>query len=435
MSVSHAAAPRDHISGDAMAHLYSKMIAMVTANADQTPAASVGRIATIVRLWRLKFDFDKGKLRNLPRHDAAPGSLRTFFQRAVVAGTIDLMIYVQTEDFFIDPDPMVTITYRNFDHFSSTPFAVVPVGGGGGVTAPARFYFNPAAIPDPPRERYEKRIHSSAHMLGSDLVPFHDTGIALNYYVDGITGQYFVLRDGTLFELKPLNEKGLFREPPKCTDTSGPGFRHWYDLFMKHCMQNGYYVHPYILFKRDSGGNRGFICANPRAPVTLASGPPAVAAPAAVVPDLPLRLAEYIDTCNLSVWTLLNKDRMFPDKSLFATFVRKSYGKGFEALRMMIMQTSPLFAESPGDHVRSPPNQPSNISLTEYYIVFRDYLAMSALVKNVDLTLDDPQVIDMFISGSLATSSSNASPENNVASHPKLTNSAMSPLSPPLRNT
>jgi hypothetical protein len=25
-------------------------------------------------------------------------------------------------------------------------------------------------------------------------------------------------------------------------DTSGPGFRHWYDLFMKHCMANGYYV-------------------------------------------------------------------------------------------------------------------------------------------------------------------------------------------------
>jgi hypothetical protein len=39
--------------------------------------------------------------------------------------------------------------------------------------------------------------------------------------------------------------------------------------------------------------------------------------------------------------------------------------------------------------------------LTEYYIVFRDYLAMSALVHNVDLSVDDAHDIDMFISGKL----------------------------------
>jgi hypothetical protein len=89
-------------------------------------------------------------------------------------------------------------------------------------------------------------------------------------------------------------------------DTSGPGFRHWYDLFMKHCMANGYYVHPNILFRR-------------------------------------------IDACSLSVWTLLNKDKMFPGKSAYGTLVRKTCGKGYEALRQIIMQISPLFDESPGD--------------------------------------------------------------------------------------
>ena len=232
--------PRDHIHGDAMSRLYDLVIEMVTANADQTPPGSVGRIANIVRGWRFKFEFTAGKYRNLPKHDAAANSFQVFLNRAVGRNETDLMIYIQTEDFYVDPDPMLVITYRNFDHFSSTPFAVLPAGAGGGPAAPARFYFNPAAVPPEVRARYEKRTHSSKHMLGSDLVPFDDTGLDMNYHVDVATGQYFVLRDGTLFELKPINEKGLFREPPKCTDTSAPGFRHWYDLFMRHCMNNGY---------------------------------------------------------------------------------------------------------------------------------------------------------------------------------------------------
>jgi hypothetical protein len=40
------------------------------------------------------------------------------------------------------------------------------------------------------------------------------------------------------------------------------------------------------------------------------------------------------------------------------------------------------FAESSGDHAHSPLNQPTGKSHTEYYVVFRDYLAMYALVNN-----------------------------------------------------
>jgi hypothetical protein len=71
------------------------------------------------------------------------------------------------------------------------------------------------------------------------------------------------------------------------------------------------------------------------------SGSNPVGGCAAVLPNLPLRLAEYIDMCILRFWTLLNKDKMFPDKSAFSTIVRKSLGKGYEALRLMSMQTSP----------------------------------------------------------------------------------------------
>ncbi|KAG7370163.1 reverse transcriptase RNA-dependent DNA polymerase [Nitzschia inconspicua] len=92
---------------------------------------------------------------------------------------------------------------------------------------------------------------------------------------------------------------------------------------------------------------------------------------------------------------------MFPEKSIFQSFVRKSYGRGYEALRQMVMRTSPLFAESPGDHVRSPPNQLVGQSLLDYHVVFRDYLAMSALVHNTSMSLDEPRVMDMFLAGTI----------------------------------
>ncbi|KAG7372610.1 hypothetical protein IV203_018753 [Nitzschia inconspicua] len=102
-------------------------------------------------------------------------------------------------------------------------------------------------------------------------------------------------------------------------------------------MSNGYYVHPYILFGRAGRGNKGFICANAAAAIPASSGTPASPA---VVPDLPASLSDFIESCSLAIWSLLSQDKMFPDKSLFQTLVRKAYGRGYEALRHMIMRTS-----------------------------------------------------------------------------------------------
>jgi hypothetical protein len=85
---------------------------------------------------------------------------------------------------------MIVVTYRNFEHFNDRHLAAVPAGGGGTVAAAPKFYFNPAAIPDPPRWRYEKKLHRSHHIRGSDLTPFNDAGLDMSYYVDVITGQY-----------------------------------------------------------------------------------------------------------------------------------------------------------------------------------------------------------------------------------------------------
>jgi hypothetical protein len=200
------ATDRDSIAGDAATNLYKNKIAMVTAQADQTPVPTQGRIANIVRRWRLKFEFTPGKFRNLPQSGQAPSSLITFFTRAVAGAVTDLMIHVQTEDFFIDPNPGAVVTYRNFDHFSATLFVRVAVGGAAGVVAPPAFYFNLAAAPAPVRARYERRRNGSQYVRDSDLLPFDDTGVDMNYYVDAVNGEYFILRDGTLLEIKPQNE-------------------------------------------------------------------------------------------------------------------------------------------------------------------------------------------------------------------------------------
>ncbi|KAG7369542.1 reverse transcriptase RNA-dependent DNA polymerase [Nitzschia inconspicua] len=366
-----ATADRDHVAGDAMDTLYSLVVAMVETQASETPVATQPRIPVIVNSWRLKYHFENGHYRNLPLRTGGPGILQQFLDRSITAKESDPMIYVQTSNFYVTPDPSVHVTFRNFDHFDSSPFPVVPSSGSAiPPSAPAVFHFNPSVLPQGPRERYEKRICRSQHVCGADLTPFVDAGLERNYSVDPITGQYFVLRDGTLFELKPLNEKGLHRSPPRCVDTSGPGFRFWYEHFMGHCMSNGYYVHPYILFGRDGR-------------------------------DLPASLSDFIESCSLAIWSLLSQDKMFPDKSVFQTLVRKTYGRGYEALRHMIMRTSPLFAESPGDHVRSPPNQLVGKTLLDYHVVFRDYLAMSALVHNTSMSLDEPRVMDMFLAGTL----------------------------------
>jgi hypothetical protein len=47
-------------------------------------------------------------------------------------------------------------------------------------------------------------------MLGTDLVPFIDSGDTIYYHVDHVTGQYFVFRDVTLSEA--FQRKGLYRE-------------------------------------------------------------------------------------------------------------------------------------------------------------------------------------------------------------------------------
>jgi hypothetical protein len=82
----------DSVAGDAVTNLYNNIVAMVTVQADQTPVPTQGRIANIVRRWRLKFEFTPGKFHNLPQSGQAPGSLTTFFTRAVAGGDTDLMI-------------------------------------------------------------------------------------------------------------------------------------------------------------------------------------------------------------------------------------------------------------------------------------------------------------------------------------------------------
>lgn len=87
-----------------MEFLYDQVIELVTRCAEHTPAESMSRIAPIVNKWRLKYEHDPGKHRQLPLRTGSPKTLSVFLNRAVAAGLTDLTLYVSTEDFFVDPD-------------------------------------------------------------------------------------------------------------------------------------------------------------------------------------------------------------------------------------------------------------------------------------------------------------------------------------------
>jgi hypothetical protein len=149
--------------------------------------------------------------------------------------------------------------------------------------------------PDTPHLRSDKCDHNTHHMLQIVLLPYLDTGLPRNYFADGITGQYFVLRDGTLFVFKPLAEKALYREPPKRFDgASGT------TSFPSIVWHMGSRSSP-IFYSKRTLGEIGDFCARLSAVLAATAGLPPVPASLAVVPDLPLRLAEYTDICSLSV--------------------------------------------------------------------------------------------------------------------------------------
>ena len=121
-------------------------------------------------------------------------------------------------------------------------------------THPSAHIFNVTALPDDVRERWERRQQQKV-ILGSTVSTPFDSGFY--YYLDG-TERLF-LSDGTLFIIQDRpDEKALLRDPVTCKNDTHQGIRSWYETFVRHAMDHGFYVHPLYCFQKDHGGAWGF---------------------------------------------------------------------------------------------------------------------------------------------------------------------------------
>jgi hypothetical protein len=249
-------------------------------------------------------------------------TLGTLLNRAVANNESDPTIFITFKAMHFHPTN--TITFLNFDNFSDRPFVhSTPLHRGSQAT------FHPGLLPPDVLTRFKNHLDPAHHLRSSELVPFTTLGMPTKFYQDSATGNTFILLNGQSFTVGVLNDRELLRNPPLCTDTSPPGFRMWYRLATDHALAHGYYMHPYFLFKKQQGGARGFSCG------------------ASSDEDLPSGLATYIESSNLGIWKFLSSKGMFPDKSIYGTFVRQAYGHGYEALNLMIMHNHPEYKEHP----------------------------------------------------------------------------------------
>ena len=222
-------------------------------------------------------------------------------------------------------------------------------------------------------------------ILGDQLsCPYNHDGAVpeadcpIRYYFDD-AGIRLILSDGTLFVTNTIrDEKALFRETIPCTDATHAGVRSWYRTFQQHVMDHGYYVHPFLCFRRDHGGDSGF---------TIGNGGD---------DDLPSCMEVPIASSKMIIYRLLNKKDMFPKDSNIPAIISNCYGDGYKALKSIIFPSHPNFHEQPAVLITTYPKQ-RNYTLLEYETLFCDYLQMRAFISNVDSSLDDEQEKDIFI--------------------------------------
>jgi hypothetical protein len=382
-------ATRTQVKKDVMAVLRRHVQEIVVRVANQTTQAA--RVPPILNRWTYKYERRLGRYTNL-RGDI---DFRKLLQKAIDNGETEVDIYIVWGSTYINYDGAI-ITYKNFDDFSNNPFPgpagvpVVPgnvppgVAGGAFALAAGRRPFNPVTLPAGPQSvkaRYDKFIDESKHIRRSDISTFNDTGLHLRYYIDGVTGDSYVLRNGQVYRYMGQPDfKAFSRQVPKCYDTSAAGVYQWYNLFVGHCHQHGIYAHPYVLMNK-TGGPQGFTCG-------LDEGY-----------DLPSFFTQIVRDSNYPIWQLLSRDDVFPKGSKYKSVVAQYSGRGYEALKAIVMDTHPKFSEHPGLLIANPPVQLDGQTLSEYWMVWQFYLAMKALVHDEIVSLDNVSAIDIFIQG------------------------------------
>jgi hypothetical protein len=242
----------------------------------------------------------------------------------------------------------------------------------------SQYIFNPGALPTEVRDAFNNR--SVGGVITKSLVagPFQSN--QLRYYIDG-TDRLF-LKDGTLFllESEEPNEKAFLKDIIPCRDNSHAGIRRWYNSFVQHCMDHGYYAHPLYCFRKDHGGPWGFTFG------------------ASAEDDLPQRMQLAVQGMSHTIFRALQKKEMFPSGSQLNDLVVQCYPDGYKALKLILYSSHPAFHEQPATLITRYPTQQSE-SLVEYHSLFIDYLQLRAFIHDTTASLDQTAELDVFITG------------------------------------
>jgi len=253
------------------------------------------------------------------------------------------------------------------------------------------YRFIPGQLPPPVRERYD-RVLNNQPVLGNDLRQYpEDARDPLNplyparwYYEDlsadpaTLPNRIIILATGHPFVIETPNEKGLLRRPIKCTSSRPEALRHWYQMIHRHARDHGYYIHPLYAFRKNHGGNWGFT-----------AGP-------SDDDDLPQRLSIPLDGMKQAIFRLVQD--CFTSDPKISAITSQCNGDGYLALKQIVRRIHPNFHPTPAILIKQYPIQ-RTLTLVEYYYAFKDYLQLRAFIRNIDVSLDDPDELDVFISG------------------------------------
>ena len=242
---------------------------------------------------------------------------------------------------------------------------------------PSAHLFNVNRLDRDVRERYQDRQQNKL-IVGSVVKTRYSTGYY--YYSDPPgSGERLFLADGTLFLVQSEpNEKGLLRDPVVCKNTTHQGLRSWYNTFVRHAMDHGFYVHPLYCFRKDHGGDWGF---------SIGDG---------IDDDLPTRLRISVQAMTQPLYRLLQKSDMFPRDSNCVNIVQQCFGDGYKALKQLMFLSHPVFHPQPATLIMSYPKQRDR-NMLEYYSLFQDYLQLRAYITDQDSSLDSTHEMDVFI--------------------------------------
>lgn len=255
---------------------------------------------------------------------------------------------------------------------------------------------NPQTLPEPVRVRYAMHKDKTV-MTGKDMVKFEYTlngiDIKTNYYINGDppgSGYKLILRNGMEFNLegykessKSSSEKAFRINFPKLLGNEPSQLRKWYREITTFGNTNRTYIHPYFLFRKESGDNKGFTIGDSEND------------------DIPERMRDKINNWGILVYDALKGKDVIPETCREQKQIVNNYetGQGYETLFALIRHSHPTFDKHPIKHVSDSPKQGQSESLEHYFFRFQDYIHLKAFLENQKLTMGDINMIDQFIYG------------------------------------